>query len=114
MTRHKARCRERVFGNYSFVLEAKDGYVFRNEIRENWITDAATIPNAYKSDHGFMPEHPNLKTMMLAKGPDIVPNLELPTCSIVDLGPTLASLLELEFTNAEGKILQPILNPNTN
>lgn len=109
ITRHKARCSERLFGSFSFVLEAKDGYRFMNYIKDSWIVDASTIPNCYKSDHGYLPSHPNLKTMLLAKGPDINQGFELPNCSLIDLGPTFASLLNLEFDDIDGMILQPIL-----
>ncbi len=107
--RKTAHKKHKLFGDFSFILEAKDGYVFKNKIRDQWIIPADQLDKLYVSDHGYMPSHPNMKTMLFAKGPDIKPGVRLETCSLVDLGATFAHLLKVKLKNPDGTTLTDLL-----
>jgi len=93
-------------GTYSFVLEAKDNYIFGSYIREYDIIPSSDIKNSYKCDHGFLPSHKNLKTLLLGKGPDISEGIIIEKCNLVDEGPTFAKLLNLEFMHCQGHVIE--------
>ncbi len=108
-TREDTKAKHHLFGTFSFVLEAKDGYVFRNNIEDEWIVSTKGRQEVYCCDHGFNPEHSNLKTMLLAMGPDIKSGVVVDSCSLVDEGPTIAKLLDLNLSNIDGRCLSEIL-----
>lgn len=96
-------------GSFSYVLEPKDGYIFKNYIKADVITDRALIKGAYKLDHGQEPSHPDLKTMFMAMGPDIIPGIHSDKHCIVDVGPTLAKLLNLEMSHIDGSAMTELI-----
>lgn len=109
MTRKQALEQHHLFGDFSFVLEAKDGYVFKNLIRDNWIIPKEEIGSPYVSDHGYMPSHSNMKTMMFAMGPDIKKGIVMDRCHLADMGATFAKLLGVELPDPDGQLLTDIL-----
>lgn len=100
-----------LFGTYSFVLEAKDGFIFGNHIRDHQVIPSSDIPHSYLCDHGFLPSHENLKTLLLGKGPDINEGQVIESCQLVDEGPTFAKLLNLEFIHCHGHVIEGFIKP---
>jgi predicted AlkP superfamily pyrophosphatase or phosphodiesterase len=95
-------------GDFTYVLEAKDGYVFKNNITDKLIKHRAAVRNAFQAEHGQLPTHPDLKTLFLAKGPMIKKGTRVETAHLVDEGPTLAKMLGLKMENISGKVLEEI------
>lgn len=89
-------------GGFAFVLEANDGFVFRNYITEKVIHPSNDFKDAYLADHGYLPSHPNLKTMLMGIGPDIEHRIVSNDVSIIDEGPYFAHLLGLSFPYTDG------------
>ncbi len=108
-TREELIPRHHIDGNYSFVLEGKDGYVFRNNTLHQIIIPREELPHCYKSDHGYLPENPNLKTLFFAMGPNIRPGVSLPYARLIDEGPTFAKLLKIAFPDVDGQALDSLL-----
>lgn len=104
-TTSDTKVKHHLFGTYSFVLEAKDDYIFGNFIREHSVIPSSDIENTYVCDHGFLPSHRNLKTLLIGKGPDINKGHVIEQCGLVDEGPTFAKLLDLEFMHCHGNII---------
>lgn len=96
-------------GDFAYVLEPKDGFIFRNYIQDEVITDRTKIKGAYMLDHGQEPVHPDLKTMFMAMGPDIASAVQSEAHNIVDVGPTLAKLLNLNMTHVDGQVMSELL-----
>jgi len=96
-------------GNFAYVLEANDGYIFRNDIADAVIVERKDVPGSYNLDHGHDPNHPNLKTLFMAKGVGIKAGASIPHSCIIDGGPTMAKLLGLEMTHVDGRILDELL-----
>ncbi len=109
ISRQTAHEKHHLFGDFSFVLEAKDGYVFKNMIRDEWIVPGQELNKLYVSDHGYLPSHPNMKTLLFAKGPDIKAGIQIDQCNLVDLGTTFAKLLGVSLTNPDGITLDQLI-----
>jgi predicted AlkP superfamily pyrophosphatase or phosphodiesterase len=108
-TREEVLSSHHLDGPYSFILEAKDGYIFRNHIFNETVIHRDQLPNSYLSDHGFLPEHENLKTLFFAKGPDIRSGITLDTACLVDEAPTFAKLLKVALPDIDGHALDKLL-----
>lgn len=108
-TTNDTKVNHHLFGTYSFVLEAKDSFIFGNYIRDHEVIPSSQIEHAYKCDHGFLPSHKNLKTLLLGKGPDISQGQIIEKCNLVDEGPTFAKLLNLQFKHCQGQIIEGFL-----
>lgn len=96
-------------GDFDYVLEAVQGHVFRNGASGRLLHDGAAYGSRYKLDHGYLPQHPDLRTMLLAKGPGIKKGAALSGCSLVDEGPTFAALLGLRMEKTDGRVLHEIM-----
>lgn len=109
-TKEEASEKYNLDGNFDFVIESKNGYVFRNSVTAEPIINRTEIKNCFVADHGQEPTHPDLKTLFFAKGSKIKRGAILDTACIVDEGPTFAKILGLEMENVDGRILTDILN----
>ncbi|MDR2179044.1 MAG: alkaline phosphatase family protein [Synergistaceae bacterium] len=94
---------ERLAGEFSFVLEAREGVLFANEI----LSDVVTGPDAprekpYKAMHGHHPSKGE-KPPFVAFGPDVKTALRIENGSVIDVAPTLAALAGVALPQAEGK-----------
>lgn len=96
-------------GDFHWVLEAKDGHVFRNGNHGQLVHRREAVSDAYKGDHGFMPEHPDMGTLLLMKGPDVRSGAVMEQCSLVDEGPTFAKLMGLTMEKTDGRVLWDLM-----
>ena len=86
----------------TFMLEAKRGFYFQNEL------DTAEIPDIQRATHGFHPDRKDYQTIFMAVGPDIIPGMEIEEMSLLDEGPTMAEIMGLSLPDADGRILHEI------
>jgi predicted AlkP superfamily pyrophosphatase or phosphodiesterase len=99
--------RMKLGGRIDYVLEAETGFYFVPEV------DGETIvpgKESFRATHGYHPYHPGYSSPFIAAGAGIRTNVQLQSFPIVDMGPTLASLLGCELPDAEGRVLQEILD----
>jgi predicted AlkP superfamily pyrophosphatase or phosphodiesterase len=108
-TKEKVQKLYNLDGDFEYMLEAKDGYIFRNSISDDIIKQSHNIDNNKKGDHGFEPIHKNMKTILLAKGNKIKGNIEIEKASLVDEGPTFAKILDIDMLKVDGKVITDIL-----
>lgn len=99
----------------TFMLEAKKGYYFVDDISGNFIEsvnpeDIGTLPHHVYSAHGYLTSKPNYTTFFMASGPFIKSNYSQEKGQLINHAPTLAYLLGLEFKNIDGHIEWPLLN----
>lgn len=91
----------------SFMLEAEDGFYFRN---------GCTIPRQqakkgngiHRGAHGYDPDAPGYETFFLASGPDFQPQAQVDEMYLVDEGPILARALGLELPDADGAVINAL------
>jgi predicted AlkP superfamily pyrophosphatase or phosphodiesterase len=96
-------------GNFSFIAESKEGYIFKNNVTESLISNLPDINCTYICDHGYLPSHENMRTLLFAKGPNIQSGHVIPSACLVDEGPTFAKLLNLNLKNTDGVVLEDML-----
>lgn len=97
-------------GKFDYILEAKDGHDFKNMVTGRLVYDSDEIPNVYFGDHGYLPDHKDMKTLLLMKGPSVRQGAVIEHSSLVDEGPTFAAMLGLSMEKTEGRVLTDLLN----
>ncbi|PKM94126.1 MAG: alkaline phosphatase family protein [Firmicutes bacterium HGW-Firmicutes-1] len=102
--------KHQLLGDFDFMIEPRDGFVFRNDIADTMIKNRTTIDNCFKSDHGQDPNHKDLKTLLFAKGNRIKRGVCLDSACIIDEGPTFARILGLKMENVDGRVLEEFIN----
>ncbi|QUI22005.1 alkaline phosphatase family protein [Vallitalea pronyensis] len=95
--------------DFQFVLEAADGYAFRNNICNSLVVPISHFKRSNVADHGFLPSHQTMRTMLLAKGRGICSNIMIPRASLINIAPTIAKLLHLPMKNMAGTSLNKLL-----
>jgi predicted AlkP superfamily pyrophosphatase or phosphodiesterase len=97
----------------AFMLEAREGYYFTEVFHGDAIVEISnediSTGKYTKAVHGYSPKKPDYQTVFIAKGNGILPDMEIPTMSLVDEGPTFAKLLGLDLGETDGRSLQEIL-----
>lgn len=92
-----------------YAVEAKIGYCFDDEIKEPTIENYLEKGIKYAT-HGYSPEMPNYKCIFIASGSNIKKNYSLGPINMVDLAPTMASILGLDFYPCDGDTLYEIFS----
>lgn len=98
--------------NAVFILEAKAGYYFKEDVYYPFMesTDKTLSGRKLaKATHGFHPDKHNYNTMLLLSGPGINTKARLEGARLVDEGPTLLHAIGLTFPNkTDGHILKEL------
>lgn len=93
-------------GACAFMVEAGDGYFFRDD------TETFTRPTRageHKGCHGYRPEKTEYQTFFGIKGPGVRKNQVAAKMSLADEGPTLAALLGLDLGMTDGNVIDTFL-----
>jgi len=85
------------------VLEARPGYFFSAEVQGELVS-----PSETRGMHGYSPSLPGLEAAFLAKGPGIKQGHRVETVRLLDLAPTIARILGVEFAGAQGRVLEEL------
>ena len=98
-----------LYGDFSFVLES-DGYTcFWESVKEPIVkTVEITDYREARAAHGYRPEL-GPQPIFCAKGPDFVPQAVMHEGSIIDIAPTLATIMGQCMPDAQGKVLKDLL-----
>lgn len=89
------------------ILFAKNGYAFKDDVRG----ETAVAPTqGYLGTHGYPADDPDMDGIFIASGRGIKQGVPLQRIANVDVAPTLARLLGLTIPNAEGRVLNEILD----
>lgn len=99
----------------SFMLEAKRGFYFVDELCGNIIEtvnecDVGKLSHRTKSTHGYSPTKDNYGTFLVAFGKGIKKGTVLESGKIINHGPTFAKLLGLNLVNTDGMVEDRILD----
>ncbi len=90
------------------LLIAKDGYAFTTGDGATVVTDAHPGMGA----HGYVSTDPDMDAIFIAWGRGIRPGAHLDRIRNIDVAPTIASLLGIQFPSADGRSLTEFLAPN--
>ncbi len=100
--------------NCTFMIEARLGFYFDEEISGEFITNITEedvkIKRFTYACHGYSPEKEDYTTVLLAKGKGIRPNKVIASMRLIDEGPTFARLLGLDLGDTDGEVIEELLD----
>lgn len=88
----------------AFYLEAEPGYMFSKSLDGDFVR-----PAPIKGNHGFLPTRAGMHTGFVAAGRGVKKGVQLGLIQLVDVAPTVAELLGLRLEDADGRVLNEIL-----
>jgi arylsulfatase A-like enzyme len=87
------------------VLTTRPGYAF-----DDGVLGETIVPvKSERGTHGHLPQPSFMHATFVAAGAGIKPGARLNTIENIDVAPTIARLLRLQFPSAEGRVLTEIL-----
>lgn len=93
------------------LLAAKPGYAFVNDAhREEPMVESAQYGFSVGA-HGYLNEFPEMDTIFIASGYGISEGRKLDRISSLSVAPTAAALLRMSLPDAEGRVLEELLDP---
>lgn len=91
----------------SYMLEAKEGYCFDDGLEGSVITDLTELGKKYAT-HGYSPKKPNYSCNLVISGAAVKKQYQISEVRMVDIAPTMAKILGVEFGPCDGKALSEI------
>lgn len=83
-----------------WVLEAKVGVMF-----DNGVDGPLVEPGKYKGAHGYPPTLPEMRASLLVAGPRIARGKTIGDVDLLDVAPTVATILGVDWTPGPGRVL---------
>ncbi len=93
---------------FPYMIEAKPGYAFEDSLTEPVVLDLHARGETYAT-HGYSPEKPDYTSVFVASGRGIKPQAPMGNIEVIDLAPTIGQLLNVPFTNCDGRALTEII-----
>jgi predicted AlkP superfamily pyrophosphatase or phosphodiesterase len=88
------------FPDATFVVGLQSGYQVGSKLE-----GPVVAPRKLGGMHGYLPENPDMQSSFFLVGPGIRPGVSLGTIDMRDIAPTLADLLGVKLSTAEGHSL---------
>ena len=99
--------------NASFMIEAKRGYYFIDDFLGEAIEvidESSKIKHKLRASHGYLPSRDNYKTFFIAYGKTIKKGVVLEKGKLINHGPTIAKILDIDLRDCNGIVEERILN----
>ena len=99
--------------NASFMIEAKRGYYFIDDFLGEsieFIDESSKIKHKLRASHGYLPSRDNYKTFFIAYGKTIKKGVVLEKGKLINHGPTIAKILDIDLRDCDGIVEERILN----
>lgn len=99
--------------NASFMIEAKRGYYFIDDFLGEAIEvidESSKIKHKLRASHGYLPSRDNYKTFFIAYGKTIKKGVVLEKGKLINHGPTIANILDIDLRDCDGIVEERILN----
>ncbi len=106
VTRNELRKMEAV-PQAALMLEAAPGYSFDDTLTGAEVRDSG---ETYKGTHGYLPTDPRMRASLIIYGPGVRSGAKMPLARMIDLAPSIASLLKLKLPEPEGRPFTELLN----
>ncbi|RQD71838.1 MAG: alkaline phosphatase family protein [Tindallia sp. MSAO_Bac2] len=91
-----------------YAIEAKKGYIFKDTLTE-FTVDNYLAKGIKNGNHGYSPNKSNYRCNFIASGCNIKGNLPLGSLEMVDIAPTMARVLGLDFYPRDGRVLEEMM-----
>ncbi|KNZ40719.1 alkaline phosphatase family protein [Acetobacterium bakii] len=99
----------------AYMLEAKIGYCFDDDL-DGPVVDILKTSKDGQATHGYLPDKPDksdYRCVFVASGAGIKSNYQLGDIEMVDIAPTMAMILGIDFYNGDGRPLKEIFQDET-
>lgn len=96
-----------VYQHFEYMLEARIGYCFDDSLEEPDIMDLEEQGIKYAT-HGYSPNKPDYRCNLVISGDRIRNGYQLGDIEMVDIAPTMAKILGIDFNNCDGRPLNEI------
>ena len=99
--------------NASFMIVAKRGYYFIDDFLGEAIEvidESSKIKHKLRASHGYLPSRDNYKTFFIAYGKTIKKGVVLEKGKLINHGPTIAKILDIDLRDCDGIVEERILN----
>lgn len=96
-----------VHNSIKYMVEAKKGYSFDDSLSDVTIEDLEHQGIKYAT-HGYLPDKYNYKCNLIISGNKIRNEYDLGSIEMVDIAPTMAKILGINFNNCDGRSLDEI------
>ncbi|MBU4438369.1 MAG: alkaline phosphatase family protein [Firmicutes bacterium] len=90
-----------------YMLEAKIGYCFDDDLNGPIIAPV-DASEGDQATHGYSPDKPDYQCIFVASGAAIKNNFQLGEIQMVDIAPTMADILGIDFYDCDGRPLKEI------
>ncbi|MGH9752243.1 MAG: alkaline phosphatase family protein [Blastocatellia bacterium] len=91
----------------ALMLEAAPGYSFDDTLTGAEVRDSGAT---YKGTHGYLPTDPRMRASLVIYGPGARSGAKMTLARMIDLAPSIASLLKLKLPQPEGKLINELLS----
>ena len=108
-TKAQAKSMYHLDGNFSFILEGKDGIFFKDDVSAPALTMPLSLANVqYKANHGHDPVRSDAPIFLLT-GPGVRIGSKLKKASLIDEPATVAKLCGFSMPDIQGRVLSELL-----
>ena len=94
---------------FSYMIEAKKGYAFEDDHLQEVVVDLHAIGEKYAT-HGYSPNKANYTSNLVISGKNVKAGAQIGEVSVVDIAPTIAHILNVDFPNTDGRALTEIFD----
>ena len=91
----------------ALMLDAAPGYAFGEMLTGPDIHDSKD----YRGTHGQLPSRAEMRSSLIVYGAGARVGAKMALARMIDVAPTVAALLGLNFTNAEGRAIEELVKP---
>jgi predicted AlkP superfamily pyrophosphatase or phosphodiesterase len=91
----------------ALMLEAAPGFSFDDTLTGDEVRASG---ETYKGTHRYLPTDPRMRASLIIYGAGVRSGTKLPLARMIDLAPTIASLLKLKLPQPEGKTIKELLD----
>lgn len=90
-----------------YMLEAKIGYCFDDDL-DGPVVIPVDASEGDQATHGYSPDKPDYRCNFVVSGAEIKDNYQLGEIQMVDIAPTMANILGIDFFDCDGRSLKEI------
>ena len=92
---------------FQYKFEAKAGYAFEDDIHEDLVVDLQALGKVYAT-HGYSPNKPDYTSNLIISGTRVKSGYDIGRVEVVDVGPTIAHILGVDFHTPDGRALMEV------
>ena len=93
--------------SFEFMIEAKEGYAFEDDDEGDLVVDLHAQGKVYAT-HGYSPDRVDYTSNLIISGPRIKKGFDIGEACVIDIAPTIASILNIPFHECDGRALREI------